>query len=400
MRVAVIGGGAAGFFAAISAAEHQPDAEVVLFEKTDKLLSKVRVSGGGRCNVTHDERDPKRLSKNYPRGGAFLRKAFNLWCVNDTLAWFNQHGVEVKTEADGRMFPVTDDSETIAQALLSAADASGVRIALRSAVTHAERNDNGFDLAVNGHRFQVDRLIITVGGHQKPEAYTWLASLGHRIVPPVPSLFTFNIPGDPIRALMGVALPARVRVAGDVLESTGPVLITHWGLSGPGVLRLSAWGARALHARGHRFTAQVNWLQGRSEDELRAVFATEAAQLDRKQAINADPFHLPKRFWEYQLRKAGIDPTKPWGTISKKEKNRLIDLLTNDRFEVAGKTTFKEEFVTAGGVDLSEVDPLTMQSVLVPGLYFAGEVLDVDGITGGFNFQAAWTTGHIAGRLR
>lgn len=400
MRVAVIGGGAAGFFAAISAAQHYPSAVVTLFEKSDKLLSKVRVSGGGRCNVTHDERDPKRLSKNYPRGGAFLRKAFNLWGVNDTLAWFNQHGVELKTEADGRMFPVTDDSETIAQALLSTAQAHGVRIALRSAVTHAEQNSEGFTLSVNGQQIQVDKLIVTIGGHPKPDAYAWLASLSHRIVPPVPSLFTFNIPGDPIRELMGVAVPARIRVAGDALESNGPVLITHWGLSGPGVLRLSAWGARALHARSHRFTAQVNWLQGRSEDDLRAVFTAEAAQLDRKQAINADPFHLPKRFWEHQLRKAGIDPTKPWGTIPKKEKNRLIDLLTNDRFEVAGKTTFKEEFVTAGGVDLSEVDPLTMQSTLVPGLYFAGEVLDVDGITGGFNFQAAWTTGHLAGRLK
>ncbi|MBL7945312.1 MAG: NAD(P)/FAD-dependent oxidoreductase [Flavobacteriales bacterium] len=400
MKVAVIGGGAAGFFAALNVAEHYPEATVVLYEKSDKVLSKVRISGGGRCNVTHDEREPRKLAKHYPRGGAFLRKAFKHFAVSDTIAWFEAHGVLLKVEGDGRMFPTTDDSETIAQALLRTAIDRGIRVELRSPVSAIQPVDGGYLLSIHGKDVRADRVIITAGGHPKPEAYRWLADLGHRIESPVPSLFTFNIPGDPIRELMGVVLQGRVRIAGEDLESTGPVLITHWGLSGPAVLRLSAWGARILHAKGYGFTVQVNWLQGRSEDDLRATFAAEADQLDRKMAANADPFQLPKRFWEFQLRKAGIDPERVWGTVAKKERNRLIDLLTNDRFEVQGKTTFKEEFVTAGGVALSEVDPDTMQSMRCPGLYFAGEVLDIDGITGGFNFQAAWTTGYIAGQLR
>lgn len=400
MNVAVIGGGAAGYFAALSVAQHHHAATVVLYEKSDKVLSKVRISGGGRCNVTHDEREPRRLAKHYPRGGAFLRKAFKHFAVSDTIAWFEAHGVLLKVEGDGRMFPTTDDSETIAQALLRTAIDRGIRVELRSPVSAIQPVDGGYLLSIHGKDVRADRVIITAGGHPKPEAYRWLADLGHRIESPVPSLFTFNIPEDPIRELMGVVLQGRVRIAGEDLESTGPVLITHWGLSGPAVLRLSAWGARILHAKGYGFTVQVNWLQGRSEDDLRATFAAEADQLDRKMAANADPFQLPKRFWEFQLRKAGIDPERVWGTVAKKERNRLIDLLTNDRFEVQGKTTFKEEFVTAGGVALSEVDPDTMQSMRCPGLYFAGEVLDIDGITGGFNFQAAWTTGYIAGQLR
>lgn len=398
--MAVIGGGAAGFFAAIHAAQHHPDAEVVLYEKSDKVLAKVRISGGGRCNVTHDEREPRKLAKHYPRGEAFLRKAFKQFAVDDTIGWFATQGVQLKVEADGRMFPTTDDSGTIAQALIQNASKHGVRVMLRSPVSRLEAGGSGFVLHVNGQAMRADKVIVTVGGHPKPEAYQWLAALGHRIEPPVPSLFTFNMPTDPIRDLMGVVLQARVRIAGEDLESTGPVLITHWGLSGPAVLRLSAWGARLLHAKDYRFTVRVNWLQGRSEEEIRAVFAAEADLLARKRTANADPFQLPKRFWEFQVRKAGIDPQRVWGTVAKKDRNRLIDLLTNDRFEVVGKTTFKEEFVTAGGVALSEVDGETMQSIRCPGLYFAGEVLDIDGITGGFNFQAAWTTAHIAGRLQ
>jgi len=400
MKVAVIGGGAAGFFAALSVAEHHPGATVMLYEKSDKVLSKVRISGGGRCNVTHDEHEPRKLAKHYPRGGAFLRKAFKQFSVADTIAWFGRHGVALKVEPDGRMFPITDDSETIAQALLRTATDRGIQVESRSPVSNIQPVAGGYVLSIHGKEVGADKVIITAGGHPKPEAYHWLAALGHRIEPPVPSLFTFNMPNDPIRELMGVVIQARVRIAGEDLESTGPVLITHWGLSGPAVLRLSAWGARILHGKNYHFIVQVNWLQGRSEDDLRATFAAEADPMNRKLAANADPFKLPKRFWEFQLRKAGIDPEQVWGSVAKKERNRLIDLLTNDRFEVQGKTTFKEEFVTAGGVALTEVDPDTMQSRLCPGLYFAGEVLDIDGITGGFNFQAAWTTGHIAGRLR
>ena len=401
MRVAVIGGGAARFFAALSVKEHHPDATVTLYEKSSKVLSKVRISGGGRCNVTHHCREIRKLAKHYPRGEVFLRKAFTSFAVDDTIAWFKERGVELKTEPDGRMFPITDDSESIAGALLNAASAADIRIDLGSGVTAIQRGPGpeGIVLTVNGQEIRVDRVIVTTGGHPQPTGYAWLAALGHTIVRPVPSLFTFNIPGDPIRELMGVALPARVRVAGTKLESMGPVLITHWGLSGPGVLRLSAWGARELNATDYRFTAQVNWVQGRSEDEVRNVFVEQAAVMDRKLAQNADPLGLPKRFWNHQLAKAGIQLDKPWGQVVKKERNRLIDFLTNDRFQIQGKTTFKEEFVTAGGVALEEVDPHTMHSQKFPGLYFAGEVLDIDGITGGFNFQAAWTTGHIAGRL-
>ncbi len=404
MKVAVIGGGAAGFFAAISVSRHHPGASVTIFEKTDKLLSKVRISGGGRCNVTHAMMEPRKLAKYYPRGERFLKKAFELFAVKDTIAWFAAEGVPLKREEDGRMFPVTDDSRTIIDALMAAAGRAGIRIDMRSAVTAIEPvqvgDEKGFVLRLGNNTIEVDRVIVTTGGHPQPTGYSWLAKLGHTIVEPNPSLFTFNIPNDPIRDLMGVVVEARVRIPGTELEpSTGPVLITHWGLSGPAILRLSAWGARVLHSTNYRFKVQVNWLAGRSETEVRALFNEHASTMDRKQAQNADPFHLPKRFWAHQLTKAGIPLDQPWGQVLKKERNRLIDLFTNDRFDVEGKTTFKEEFVTAGGVELTEVDPMTMESRIHPGLYFAGEVLDIDGVTGGFNFQAAWTTGHIAGQL-
>lgn len=399
MRVLVFGAGAAGYFAAIGAARCYPKAHVTLYEKSDKVLAKVRISGGGRCNVTHYQRDPRRLSKYYPRGERFLRKAFSRFAVEETIAWFAAEGVALKAEADGRMFPTTDDSATIIRALQEAANRAGVEVRLHAGVSGLAREGEVFHALVGGTTVIADRVIVTTGGHPQAQAYAWLQRLGHTIVAPVSSLFTFNVPGDPIRDLMGVTLSARVRIAGSTMESTGPVLITHWGFSGPAVLRLSAWGARLLNDLGYQFTVQVNWLCDRSEEDVRRTFADEAADLNRKRALNADPFHLPKRFWEHQLRKAGIDPSMIWGAVRKKERNRLIDLLTNDRFEVMGKTIFKEEFVTAGGVALDEVNPLTMQSTLCPGLYFAGEVLDIDGITGGFNFQAAWTTGHLAGGL-
>ena len=400
MRVAIVGGGAAGFFAALSVKEHHPKAEITLYEKSDKLLSKVRISGGGRCNVTHHCLEPRKLAKNYPRGEQFLRKAFDRFAVRETIRWFQQHGVELKTEDDGRMFPNTDDSATIVDALQNGARLQGIRIALHSRVkTINPMADGMFLLKFGAEELKVDRVIVTTGGHPDPASYKWLADLDHTIVSPVPSLFTFNMPGEGIRELMGVVVPARVRVVGSDVQSTGPVLITHWGLSGPAVLRSSAYGARSLHGMDYRFTAQVNWLEGASEEVVRKAFVDQADLLDRKLTGNADPFHLPKRFWAYLLTKAGIPAERQWGTVGKKERNRLVDLLTNDRYTVSGKTTFKEEFVTAGGVALEEVDPLTMQSRMLPGLYFAGEVLDIDGITGGFNFQAAWTTGFIAGKL-
>lgn len=399
MRMIVIGGGAAGFFAAISAKQHHPSADVLLLEKSNKLLAKVRVSGGGRCNVTHDQTNIRKLSTHYPRGERFLRKAFEHFSVKDTIAWFVQSGVQLKTEADGRMFPVSDDSGTIIRCLMDEAEERGVRIALQSGVGAIERASNGFKLRMeSGGELQADRVIVTTGGHPKAEGYTWLKQLGHTIVQPVPSLFTFNMPGEAIRSLMGVvADPVRARIIGTKLESTGPLLITHWGMSGPAVLRLSAWGARVVQGMGYRFTLQLHWLGGMGEEDVHKAMAQEDHR--RKQTQNANPFPLPRRLWEFLLNKAEIPLEKTWGDVGKKDRNRLVDLLTNDRYAVSGKTTFKEEFVTAGGVALEEVDPLTLQSQKVPGLYFAGEVLDIDGITGGFNFQAAWTTGFLAGKL-
>lgn len=398
MRIAVFGAGAAGYFAAIQAARLHPASLVTLYEKSDKVLSKVRISGGGRCNVTHDQREARKMARNYPRGEQFLRTAFKQFAVEDTIAWFANEGVKLKTEPDGRMFPVTDDSSTIIKALQNGAIKAGVRLQLRSGLRSLEREgEGGFLARLDQGTVRADRVVITTGGHPAAASYAWLERLGHAIVPPVPSLFTFNIPDDPIRALMGIALDARVRLVDTVIETAGPVLITHWGLSGPAVLRASALGARLLHERGYRCTVRVNWLDGLGEEDARRALGD--GTLDRKLSGNADVFRLPRRFWDHYLQKAGIDAAKPWGMVGKRDRNRLIDLLTNDRFEMIGKTTFKEEFVTAGGVGLAEVDPTTMQSRMVSGLYFAGEVLDIDGITGGFNFQAAWTTGHIAGRL-
>lgn len=399
MKVAVIGAGAAGYFAAISAREHWPDAEVHLLEKGGKVLSKVRISGGGRCNVTHDQQEPRKLALCYPRGGRFLKKAFDQWSVKDTVAWYRGRGVQLKTEPDGRMFPVTDSSETIVEVLRTAAQKARVELRMNAGLRSLRRSGEGFVIELeNGHGITADRVIVAVGGHPKAEGYAWLAALGIPFVPPVPSLFTFNLMDKSMSELMGVVAPkAIVRLTGFKLEEQGPLLITHWGFSGPPVLRLSAWGARELHAAQYRYTVQVNWV-GLPENDARAVMDSDWTSHPKKQVINACPFDLPERLWAWHLEKAGVPATKPCAEVGKHDRNRLLDRLVNDRHPAQGKTTFKEEFVTAGGVDLGSVDPSTMRSRLVPGLYFAGEVLDVDGVTGGFNFQAAWTTGWIAGK--
>lgn len=402
MRVVVIGGGAAGFFAALSVRDHHPGAEIILLERSDKLLAKVRISGGGRCNVTHHCLEPRKLAAHYPRGERFLRRAFELFSVKDTVAWFAAHGVSLKVEADGRMFPVTDDSATIADLLLERAKEARILIELH---THVKAlvplPEGGFRIdRVGGTALAADRVIVATGGHPKPSGYDWLEPTGHTLVTPVPSLFTFNMPGDPVRELMGVVAPAvRARVVGSDLETVGPLLITHWGMSGPAILRLSAWGARQISELDYRFTLQLNWLGGASEEHTRAALELARTEQGRKLVQNLTLFALPKRLWWFLLNKAGIPLDRILGEVNKKERNRLVDLLTNDRYAVSGRTTFKEEFVTAGGIDLGEVDPLTMQSLKVPGLFLAGEVLDIDGITGGFNFQAAWTTGFLAGKL-
>jgi predicted Rossmann fold flavoprotein len=399
-KVAVIGGGAAGFFAALSAAEHHPNASVVLFEKSNKLLAKVKVSGGGRCNVTHACFSPALLSKNYPRGGKQLKKAFSSFHAEHTVNWFTSRGVPLKTEDDGRMFPQANTSQAIIDCLMNASQSAGIEIRMSSPVTaiHSSSQDHsGFEL--HGERF--DRIIVATGGSPKSTGFDWLRALGHSISDPVPSLFTFNMPGESVTERMGLVVHnAVVRIQGTKLSHQGPVLITHWGMSGPAVLKLSAWGARELEQRGYGFTIQVNWVGLPNEAEVLETMEAVSNEARKKKMVNACPYDLPKNFWTYLLEKSGLDPDSPWMELGKKGRNRLANTMLNDTYTVKGKTTFKEEFVTCGGVMLGEVDFKTMQSRVVPGLYFAGEVLDVDGITGGFKFQAAWTTGFVAGQLQ
>jgi predicted Rossmann fold flavoprotein len=398
-QIVVIGGGAAGFFAAINAAQLNKDAEVVLLEKTNKLLSKVRVSGGGRCNVTHACFENGLLVKHYPRGEKELRSVFSRFSTGDTIKWFEQRGVKLKTENDGRMFPVTDNSATIVDCLISEAEKSGVKIKTGVEVEEIQYNEkNGFTLIIKGGGdFRCDRLIIASGGNSKNEAYQWLRKLGHTVIKPVPSLFTFNIPDNPLTQLMGVSVAdAKVRIASAKLETEGPLLITHWGLSGPAILRASAWGARILNDTGYNFTVLVSWLPKYTEEKLRIEFNDQREENPAKLIMSNCPFELPKRLWEYLVVKSGIGENIRWADLSKKNINQLVNAVLNDAYEVKGKTTFKEEFVTCGGISLKEIDFAGMQSRIVPGLFFAGEVLDIDGITGGFNFQNAWSTAWLA----
>ncbi len=402
-RIIIIGGGAAGYMAAISAKTHAPAAEVQLLEKSDKWLAKVRISGGGRCNVTHDCAEPRKLARHYPRGETFLRKVFTAWGQPQAVSWFAEHGVALKIESDGRMFPVSDDSRTVIDALQDAAHALGVVAHMQCPVTAMERvvadGSAHWSLTTPSGKRTAHRVVVATGGSPKDAGLSWLRALGHEVVPAVPSLFTFNLPSEPVRELMGVVAPrVRLRIAGTKLESTGPLLITHWGFSGPAVLRLSAFGARALHELGYAYTVQVDWLGELDEAAARERLLLRMREHPKRQTVNAGTFELPARLWSYLLLRAGIPLEKPLGELGKKHMDRLLDVLTNDRYSASGKTTFKDEFVTAGGIALHQVDPITLESRVAPGLHFAGEVLDIDGITGGFNFQAAWSTGWLAGR--
>jgi predicted Rossmann fold flavoprotein len=410
MKIAVIGGGAAGFFAALSCASFYPQYEVTIFEKSNKLLAKVKISGGGRCNVTHNCLEVNKLLKNYPRGEKFLRNAFHSFAVAQTLAWFERRGVALKAEADGRIFPESDDSQTIIDCLLQEAADSNIAIRLSADVQVLEPLANGqfrlqigrtnekTDKAAKNEIF--DKVIVASGGSPKKEGLDWLQNLGHQIQLPVPSLFTFNIPNNPITELMGVAVAqARVRVADTKLVQEGALLITHWGLSAYAVLKLSAWGARILAEKNYQFKIFVSWLTSHHEDQLRADIYVLKDSLGSRQMGNKNPFALPNRLWEFLLQKINVSLTQRWADLTKPEINGLVNILLYDTYQVQGKTTFKEEFVTCGGVDLADIDYNTMQSRKVVGLYFAGEVMDIDGVTGGFNFQAAWTTGYIAGQL-
>jgi predicted Rossmann fold flavoprotein len=400
MDIAIIGGGAAGFFAAISCKKHNPDANVTIYEKTANLLAKVKVSGGGRCNVTHACFSIAQLAKFYPRGEKQLKKAFAQFNTNDTVKWFESRGVKLKTEEDGRMFPISDDSQTIINCLLDETHRLGIAIEVHKPVIAIEKKEGGFKLTFREKVLYADKVIIASGGSPKLDGFKWLEDLGQIIDPPVPSLFTFNMPEEPIKELMGVSVEnAAVRINGTKLRSEGALLITHWGMSGPAILKLSAWGARILHDFNYHFSIQVNWLGELNEDKARDILMKEREEHLKMKISNNNPFHLPNRLWLFLIAKVGIDPDSILEMQSKKDMNRLLNTLLNDEYKVQGKTTFKEEFVTCGGVSLSGVNMDTMESKVCPGLYFTGEVLDIDGVTGGFNFQAAWTTGFIAGKL-
>ncbi len=393
----VVGGGAAGFFGALSAKAAAPASSVCLLEKSASLLSKVKVSGGGRCNVTHACFDPKQLILNYPRGSKSLLGPFTRFQPRDTIAWFAERGVELKEEPDGRMFPTTDQSQTIIDCLVGEAKKLGVEIRFRQSIEAICKVDGGFELTLKeAQKLLCRRLLLATGSH--PQGYVFAEQLGHTIQPPVPSLFTFNIPNSPLNDLAGISVQlATVSLEDSPFEYQGPLLITHWGFSGPAVLKLSAWGARWLHARGYKATVRINWAGAASQETVKKELQT-VRQMSPSQLIGATHlFGLPKNLWKRLLELAGVDGRARLSGVGNELLSRLATRLTQDRYSIEGKTTHKEEFVTCGGVTLDEVNFKTLESRLCPGLHFAGEILDIDGITGGFNFQAAWTTGWLAG---
>ena len=434
LKVVVIGGGAAGFFGAIAIKENansqaHTSVQVTLLEAAHKPLAKVRISGGGRCNVTHHCFDPAQLVQYYPRGGKALRGAFIRFQPQDTISWFNSRGVKLKTEADGRMFPITDDSSTIIDCLMTAAKKAGVRLRIkavvknitslspspsnnkqssslispRRAVGEVQQGEweRSFQIELkNGETLFCDRLLIATGSN--PLGYRWAKSLGHTIAPPVPSLFTFNIKDVRLQNLAGVSVEnIHIRLLGtgkEKLKQTGALLITHWGVSGPAILKLSAWGARVLYDNNYHLSLEINWLPQYNQETLRQFLIKVKSENKRKQIYSYCPLQLPKRLWQSLLKFVGIFQQKIWIELSKKELDNLVQELIKGQYKITGKGIFKEEFVTCGGVNLKEINFKSMESKICPGVYFAGEILDIDGVTGGFNFQSAWTTGWLAGK--
>ncbi len=400
LKIVVIGGGAAGFFGAIICAQTYPHSQVTLLEAGQTPLAKVRISGGGRCNVTHACFDPVRLSQNYPRGGKALRGAFTRFQPQDTIAWFESRGVKLKTEADGRMFPITDSSETIVDCLTKAAKDAGVILRTGMVVQSVEKVGEEFEITLkSGEKEKRDRVLIATGSN--PKGYGWLKNLGHTFQPPVPSLFTFKIKDPRLQDLAGVSLEnvhLRLQAGKAKLEQTGALLVTHWGLSGPGILKLSAWGARLLHDYNYNLPLFINWLPEYNRESLCQVLLKTKTEFPKRQIISHCPVSLPKRLWQRFVTTVGIETEQRWAEVSKKHLNLLLKELIQGEYTIQGKGVFKEEFVTCGGVTLKEVDFKTMESKRCPGLYFAGEVLDIDGVTGGFNFQNAWTTAWLAGQ--
>lgn len=391
--VLIVGGGAAGFFAAITLAEKNPELTIAILERGKDVLTKVSVSGGGRCNVTHAVFVPNDLVKFYPRGEKELRSPFHQFCTGDTIEWFENHGVELKIEDDGRMFPVTDSSQTIIDCFLTVAKKFKVEVLIGHSVQSLFQAENSWKVETHQQTFRCKNLVLTTGSN--PKIWEMLQNLGHTIVPPVPSLFTFNIKDSRIKDLMGVSALASVKVQNSKLASSGPLLITHWGMSGPGILRLSAWGARELNDKNYQFILEVNWLYEMTLEEIESQLKDLKMSQAKKVVGKKSPFEFPNRLWESLVLAAGISADTKWADLSKLQLQNLTNQLGAGNFQVNGKSTFKEEFVTAGGINLKEVNFKTMESKLFPNLYFAGEILNVDAITGGFNFQHAWTSGFI-----
>jgi len=404
MNVAIIGGGAAGFFAAIAAKENYPNAEVVIYEKSKKVLSKVKISGGGRCNVTNGCDSINELCNAYPRGGKSLKKAFHTFSNKDTIKWFQSRGVPLVTQNDNCVFPVSQDSQSIIDCFLQEAKGLGIKIETGKGVKSIKPINDQLELEFLDEASQprvFDKVVVTTGGSPKVDGLKWLEILNHRIENPVPSLFTFNMPAEPVTKLMGIVVENTiVNIQGTKIKSEGPLLVTHWGMSGPAILKLSSFGARELSRMEYIFRIQVNWVNELNNDIVMNELNTIISNHPNKILSTTRPYALPERLWLFLIDKTNLQPDKKWGEIGKKGLNKLISVLTNDAYEVEGKSTFKEEFVTCGGVSLQSIDLSTMQSRVCKNLYFAGEVLDIDAITGGYNLQAAWTTGFIAGKLK
>ncbi|MEO4004280.1 NAD(P)/FAD-dependent oxidoreductase [Flavobacterium sp. CAU 1735] len=394
--VIIIGGGAAGFFTAINIAENNSKLKIAILERGKDVLSKVRVSGGGRCNVTHACFIPNELVKFYPRGEKELKGPFHQFCSGDTIEWFERHGVELKIEDDGRMFPVTDSSQTIIDCFQQAVKKLGIDVLTGQSVQSLFRGEDYWKVETTRDTFKASKIVMATGSN--PKMWEMMEILGHSIVPPVPSLFTFNIKDPRIKDLMGVSAQATVKVKGSRLQASGPLLITHWGMSGPGILRLSAWGARELFAKNYQFVLQVNWLNDLDFEETAELLRELKIEHAKKLITKKSPFDFPNRLWESLVLASGITEATKWADLSRKQLDNLTEQLVNGQYHVNGKSTFKEEFVTAGGVDLKEINFKTMESKILPDLYFAGEILDIDAITGGFNFQNAWTGGFLVAK--
>jgi predicted Rossmann fold flavoprotein len=399
-RIIIVGGGAAGFFAALACADAGYAGEILILEKTAQFLSKVKISGGGRCNVTHALFNEREFVTLYPRGERALIAPFKQFQASDTVAWFAARGVKLKTESDGRMFPITDSSQTVIDCLLNEARAKGVKLRANCGVEGIVQTSSGFEVALSdGETVACEKLLLATGGCRTPALGQLAVSLGHTLEPPVPSLFTFHIATPWLRELAGISVEnVEASVAQTKLRERGPVLITHWGLSGPAILRLSAWGARVLHGLNYQCTLRINWLPPLNDEKLAKEFEARRQAQAARLVVNSTIAPLPARLWEQLVLAAGIPRETRWSALSRPAQHKLIQQLLRCDFPVIGKSLNKDEFVTCGGVKLNEVDFKTMESRICPGIFFAGELLDMDGITGGFNFQAAWTTGWIAGR--